>query len=776
MTRRVDLVLVFGCALVAGALAWVAPFWVAATALALLALVRAGRFSFALIAATGLIVGFLRTKSAIDSEEHERATTTARGRCTARARVVSSPIWVHGVVRWDADLSNVACDVGSAASLRARLYGGPQDLARGDDAEVIVQISPLDRFQNPELGAPEPREARAAVVRSGSAIDVRVVHPGRGPPAWIDGARAHTRRRILATFPSQTESLARALVLGEADLAAEDDAAFRAAGLSHLLAVSGTHLVVTVVAIVALLRALLVRLCRAGADVGRIAAGMGIPLAWAYASFAGGSGSAMRAAWMLTVALGARALSRHPCGTRALALSLVCGALADPLAAFDVSFMLSAAATAGLLAFARPMVAWAKDAPKIVRALWSTCAASVTATIACAPILATMTPLLPIGGVLANVIAVPIGEIAALPLCLVHALLSPWPAAEQGCALAASGALGLLAWLAHVFGDSAWCAAQVPSPTHGQIAVLAVVFGAIMIARGRPRLIAACACTVALLVLELDAVRLGAPRGVLRATFLDVAQGDGAIVDLPDGTAIAIDGGGLVGSPVDVGTRVIAPVLRVRRRSDLRFAVLSHPHPDHFGGLATGLGAVRVGALWDTGQGEREGIGGGYAELLRRIRPAIRPSELCGLHAIGGATIEVLAPCPAPSPSRTPNDNSLVLRIAYGKRAVLFMGDAEHEEEADLVRDHGTGIRADVLKVGHHGSRTSTSAALLAAVRPRFAVISCGVRNRFGHPAPQTLGTLEHVTTLRTDIAGAVVAWTDGDAIDVGPARGTPMR
>jgi competence protein ComEC len=474
---------------------------------------------------------------------------------------------------------------------------------------------------------------------------------------------------------------------------------------------------------------------------------------------------------MLTVALGARALARHPCGTRALALSLVCGAVADPLAAYDVSFMLSAAATAGLLVLARPMVAWVNGSSKIVRALWSTCAASIAATVSCAPILATMTPLLPIGGVLANVIAVPIGEIAALPLCLLHALLSPWPAAEQGCALAASGALELLAWLAHAFGDSAWGAAQVPAPTHGQIAVVAVIVGAFLLARGRARIVAMCACTVALLLLELGAIRRGAPRGALRATFLDVAQGDGAIIDLPDGTAIAIDGGGLVGSPVDIGTRVIAPVLRVRRRSDLRFAVLSHPHPDHFGGLATGLGSVRVGALWDSGQGEREGVGGGYADLLRRIRPAIRPSELCGAHAIGGATIEVLAPCPGPSPTRTPNDNSLVLRIAFGKRAVLFTGDAEHEEEDDLVRDHGAALHADVLKVGHHGSRTSTSATLMKAVRPRFAVISCGVRNRFGHPAPQTLVTLAPVTTFRTDVVGAVVAWTDGDAIDVGPAR-----
>ncbi len=116
-----DLVLVLGCALVAGALAWVAPFWVAASALAFVVLVRSRRFAFALVATLGLVVGFVRAKAAVDVQEQARVTSTGKGRCTARARVASSPIWLHGAVRWDADLSNVECDGGSAPALRARL-------------------------------------------------------------------------------------------------------------------------------------------------------------------------------------------------------------------------------------------------------------------------------------------------------------------------------------------------------------------------------------------------------------------------------------------------------------------------------------------------------------------------------------------------------------------------------------------------------------------------------------------------------------------------------
>src|SRR5258706_320137 len=160
---------------------------------------------------------------------------------------------------------------------------------------------------------------------------------------------------------------------------------------------------------------------------------------------------------------------------------------------------------------------------------------------------------------------------------------------------------------------------------------------------------------------------------------------------------------------------------RARGRASA-LAVLSHPHPDHFGGLASGLDAMRVGALWDTGQGEREGQTGGYAALLDVARarhvPIVRPDGFCGPREVAGVRLDVLAPCPAPHPDRGANDNSIVLRISYGERAVLFMGDAEHEAEADLLRLPRDRLRADVLKVGHHGSRTSSSPAVLAAVAP----------------------------------------------------------
>ena len=779
-----DLVLVLGCALLVGSAAVAAPWPAAALAAASIALFRA-RAGPSAVVALGFVLGAARASHAVGVFEHARAASepaeNGLARCEVSGRVASSPNVVHGTARFDVDVTRADCmQSGADFSGRATLYGPYDGLARGDQVRGFVQVGRPDRFDDPEIGDPRVRETRRGVVRTGSAIDLRVTRRAHGPLAWIDHFRARTRRRIEATFPETTAPLARALVLGETDLDATDDDAFRTSGLAHLLAVSGMHLVIVVLGAVAALRALLVRVTPISErlDVGRLAALAGIPFCWAYADFAGASGSALRASWMLTAALAARALCRRTTATRTLGLSIL-GALAfDPLALFDVSFTLSACATAGLVAFSKPIgEALAARAPRVLAGIVKQVGVTIAATIPCAPVLATFAPSLPLGSAAANLLAVPLGETAALPLCLVHAILAPVPSAERGCALAASGALLGVRAVARGFAGIHALQLPVPAPSAWQTAVIAFAFAAVVWApRGR-RALALGACALAVL---LEVPARAAPHGVLRATFIDVGQGDAALVDLPDGSAMLVDGGGLVGSPVDVGRRVIAPLLRARRRDRLALVVLTHPHPDHFGGLETGLAGVRVDAFWDTGQGEREGVSGAYARVLAAMRlqntHIARPAEICGVHAIGGVRIDVLAPCPAASPDRPPNDNSFVLRIAYGRRALLFEGDAEREEEGDLVRRYGASLRADVLKVGHHGSKTSSTRALLAAVSPEVAVISCGGRNHYGHPFPATLASLAAVGAHvhRTDRNGAVTVTTDGERLAIDDADEGP--
>lgn len=706
--------------------------------------------------------------------------------CAGRGRVVVSPVRVGDALRSTVEFAELDCD-GRALRLetpmRAALFGGPVELTRGSEVFVLAKLGALRMFRNAVTNDPAPSAARRDVVLSGGALSVEVLAPGAGIGALIDRARAFVRGRIERTFAPAAAPLARALVLGENDLTDEDADAFRRSGLSHLLAVSGTHLVFAVVALVGALRAMLLRCQRLSRrlNVTRVSSAAGVFLALVYADFSGGSGSAWRAAWMLVLVFTARVFERRPCPVRVFALTMLVGALIDPLLVFDISFMLSLGATAGLLVLGRPWVARAERIQSVpVRFVVVSLAATTATMLPCTPILAVMSPELTLVGLAANVVAAPIGELVALPVCLTHAIASPFPALETGLGLVGSGALLAVRHVALTSASVEVLAFSSvdPSAWHLGLALL----GAFALLRDRLRPSHARASAFvwgATLAIGFHALEAGIRRPLrdgrtLRVSMLDVGQGDATLLETPSNEALLVDAGGFVGSPVNPGARVIAPWLRARRTGRLSVVALSHPHPDHFGGLRAVVEQVRVGEFWDTGQGEAEGAGPEYAALLRALRergvPIRRPDELCGRPRYFGAVrVDVLAPCPSFTPKRDANDNSLVLRVSYGKRRFLLTGDAERHQEHELEARYGHGLAADVLKVGHHGSRTSTTPAFLELVAPSFASISCGVRNSFGHPHAESVSALSRagVGMLRTDRTGSLTFVTNGEQLDL---------
>ena len=784
-----DPVLLLSLALAAGATFALAPLPAALGAGGVLLLLVPRVPMRVLSGACGaLLIGMLvaaRTLTRFDdARERARDAIGEPQRCALRGGVDAQPTRAGERTLFSLSVAWASCETGSVTpGSRLRLAAEKLPLARGDRVFAVAQLAPLELSFNTELTDPLPFAAHRGVLLTGTALALELEEPGRGPLAAIDRFRAQVRERIFATYAPQARGMARALVLGENDLDPDDATAFRLSGLSHMLAVSGTHLVFAVVALVRALTALLVRFERlaAGRDVGRLSAGIGLGVSLVYADFAGGSGSAWRAAYMLSAAFAARALGRTPHVSRALAFSVFIGWLRDPLVAFDISFLLSFAATAGLIVLGKPLSEpCQKLGSRVSRALGAGIATTFAAMIPCAPLLALLGAELSLAGVFANVIAGPVGETVALPLCLLHALVSGLPALEAGVGTVASGALLVVRAIAHESADQRWLALPLPDPSAYQLALVAVLAAAIVLFRGRSGLqrVFAGACLLGLGLVELAVRQEGAPRGVLRVTSLAVGQGDATLIDFPDGRLMLIDAGGAPSGGADPGSRVVVPTLRARRRSRIDVVVISHPHPDHFGGILAVLRGVEVGELWDSGQGIAEGAGPVYEAILEEARkrgiPIRTPPELCKAQRFGAAELRVLAPCPSYTRERGANDNSLVLRLSLGARAFLWTGDAEAAAEADLLAEPHW-LRADVLKAGHHGSRTSSTSSFVSEVLPKFAVLSCGARNRFGHPSPevverfQTLGTL----ALRTDRDGSIVFQSDGTALDVRSARFT---
>jgi len=682
-----------------------------------------------------------------------------------------------------------ALPVGARVRVRPALAEGGRTVVEGARVRLLARVRPATRFRNPtphpswRAGPPLDGEAR---VRRGTFIetlDTPLLSRALG------GARAAVREALAATLSARTAGISRALVLGDGDAVDESaNRAVRDAGLAHVLAVSGLHVVILVGLFVFALRRALVYVpgLAARLDATRLAAAIGVPLALVYAAFAGGAPSAWRAAVAAALSFVLVACGRRPRAGPIAALAAVVLAAWSPEEAMRPALLLSVLATAALLTGTQQLsgltasVADGAKAPArdgVRTLLRASLTASVRTTLATAPLVVWCFEGVPLIGVLANVALVPIGSFVLLPLAAIHALIATLapPLAPLTAAPLETATRAFIAA----------CEAFAAVPIGRGLPPLSIAEGVVLtvicvllfaLPAWRARLIVLALGALALCGAEYQLRKSESPRGVLRVTFVDVGQGDAALLDMPDGSLLMVDAGGAPRGGPDPGARALVPLLRARRRTAIDALVITHPHPDHYGGARAVLDAIAVRELWDGGQGVAESPEGDAAQLIasaRRRGVRVRgPEQLCaGPRYFGAARVEVLWPCPSFDTLLEPNDNSLVLRVTLGARTFLLAGDVEREAERMLVKTQRARLRADVLKVPHHGSRTSSGRALLRAVRPRYAVISSGRGNTFGHPHADVLErlTLVGARVLRLDALGGVVITTDGRTLDVSP-------
>ncbi|HEY8458849.1 MAG TPA: ComEC/Rec2 family competence protein [Blastocatellia bacterium] len=263
-------------------------------------------------------------------------------------------------------------------------------------------------------------------------------------------------------------------------------------------------------------------------------------------------------------------------------------------------------------------------------------------------------------------------------------------------------------------------------------------------------------------------------QGRLRIYALDVGQGDSALIITPEDKSVLIDAG-----PPQAGDEVVAE-LREKNVQSLDLAVATHPHADHIGGMRPVIENFEVKNFLDSG---RDYASKEYERMLRAIQRKrikfIEAKKGMKFDLDSGVKIEVLNPqgngqwiTQIREGGSVENANSVVLRLSYGNFSMLFTGDAEAETEEAMMNSFAS-LRAQVLKVGHHGSRHATSRRFLDAVAPEYAVISCGADNRYGHPTKQTLDRLRKagVKIYRTDQNGEIAIVSDGNNFEVHAAR-----
>lgn len=659
--------------------------------------------------------------------------------------------------RADVDLVSV-----ETAGRRLPLHG-PVSLVVGGTVDPLEVAGPGDlvrvvgtlRLPEGVAGGRTPFALPMAPrIRAKSAAQMERLAGPAGILAPIDRLHRATTLRLKSNLkegsPNQIRALAllMALVMGEtADLPPATTSAFRDGGVAHVLAISGLQIALLAVALHILLSAFPLRLWQ------RDTAVLGATLL--FSAFAGGGAPVLRAALMISLYLGARLVGRPTSPWQVMGLSALVLLLSHPANLFDIGFLLTYAAVAGLAAFGPPVAAGLGAAGLRWHLVRDALGATVGAEAAVFPIQAFVFHVVPFVGLVSNLVVVPLSNVYLFAGIALSPFLLLSPAAARLAILPLElGANGLLALLDGL--DRLHAFRFVPTPPFWLVFAIGglLVVGALV----RPKALARTLFVLAAGGAAIVAVRPSrlAPQGTAIFQALDVGQGDAWLLLTPEGRVL-VDGGGSYDTAYDFGRLRLLPKLADQAAVAFDAVVLTHPHPDHSRGLVAVIGLMPVKALYVSRGAPRNEFLDELLEVARRRGVPIRRTGAGEQIRAAGLELDVLHPGPDPYPRSVENNSSLVLRFTLGSRRVLLTGDIEHLAEEDLVAS-AVPLSADLLKVCHHGSRTSTTATFLQAVSPRTGVIGVGRHNSFGHPSAQVLERLQaaKVRVFRTDVDGDI--------------------
>lgn len=597
---------------------------------------------------------------------------------------------------------------------------------------------------------------------------------------------------------------------------------FERTGTFHMLVVSGFHLAIVAGCFFWIARRL--RLPRVPATFLTIAASFGFALLTGFGT------PVQRSLWMVTLYLLGRLVYRERNAMNTIGFAALCLLAVSPRSLFDSSLQMTLLAVIAIAGVAAPLLAGTvhpfliatrdlqlvaidvKLAPRIAQfrvilrmiaarlqraASWRigwkvfpwtvrfALRAVELLVVSCVVELAMTLPMatyfhrITVFALPVNVMILPLLVVLMPAALLTLVALMIWPAAAVVPAMFVAALLHFGVWLVRLFGSFTFGDFRIPAPLAWQSAGFCILLAAaIVLARGRAW--SRRAAWAALLLAAFAAVAprpIDHPHNALLVEAIDVGQGDSILLITPDGKTLLVDGGGFGGGPrqgaqdFDIGEEVVSPALWSRGIRHLDVVALSHAHSDHMGGLPAVLRNFHPDELW---VGNNPPVPAYIALLDEAAQLGVTVKNLRAGDVLdfGASQVHVLAPLADYQPGAEPaNNDSLVLHVAYQGTSVLLEGDAEEPIEQAMLAEPG--LESTLLKVGHHGSITSTRPEFLARVKPKWAVISCGLRNRYGHPREEVLQELQSaaVRTYSTDINGIACFGLDGSeakAVDCG--------